>query len=58
MCVHASAHVTVDTWPDVFLNADLFGDGQRQDEEAAEQHQGEALVSVEVVRHLWLGQTG
>lgn len=40
--------------PDVLLDADLLGNGQRQDEEEAEEHQGEPLVRVEVVRHLRL----
>lgn len=44
--------------PDVLLDADLFGDGQREDEEEAEKHQGEALVHVEVVGHLRLWQPG
>lgn len=42
--------------PDVLLDADLLGDGQRQDEEEAEEHQGEALVRIEVVWHLRLWQ--
>lgn len=44
--------------PDARLDADLFGDGQRQDEEEAKEHQGKALVRVEMVRHLRLWQPG
>lgn len=49
----ASTPAPTDT-PGVFLDANLFGDGEREDEDEAHDEEVEPLVRVPVVRYLAL----
>lgn len=51
-------HSTGESWiPRVFLDANFFRDGQREDDEEAHDEEGKSLVSVPVIRHLRLTGT-